>query len=58
MLAELFAGWEDRVTYWHVHDADIVCPEDALREIEQTVATLVENLRQASENVRSPAVMQ
>jgi protein-tyrosine phosphatase len=37
MLAARFAGWEERVTYWHVHDLDAAPPEDALREIEQLV---------------------
>src|SRR5688500_5324566 len=35
MLTERFSGWEERVTYWHVHDVDAARPEDALREIEQ-----------------------
>jgi protein-tyrosine phosphatase len=45
MLAEKFSGWEDRVTYWHVHDVDAAHPEVALREIEQLVRELVLNLK-------------
>ena len=44
MLAEKFAGWEARVTYWHVHDVDAADPADALREIEQRVRELVAEL--------------
>ena len=45
MLAARFVGWEDRVTYWHVHDIDQAPPEEALREIEQLVCGLVERLK-------------
>ena len=45
MLATRFAGWEDRVTYWHVHDVDAAHPDDALREIEQLVRQLVLELK-------------
>jgi len=41
MLAEKFSGWEDRVTYWHVHDIDAAHPEEALREIEQLIRQLI-----------------
>lgn len=48
MLAERFAGWEDRVTYWHVHDVDAATPAEALVEIERLVDELaVELCRQA-----------
>jgi len=40
-----FPGWEDRVTYWHVHDVDAAHPEDALDEIEQLVRELIAQLR-------------
>jgi protein-tyrosine phosphatase len=49
MLAERFAGWEDRVNYWHVHDIDQVKPEDALDEIEQLVRDLVRELKEKDE---------
>lgn len=57
MLASSFAGWEERVTYWHVHDVDLTRPEDALREIEELVAVLIENLRHDKESRRSAAVV-
>jgi protein-tyrosine phosphatase len=41
MLAQRFAGWQDRVTYWHVHDVDQASPADALKEIESLVRQLV-----------------
>src|SRR5438552_2160423 len=34
LLAKHFAGWEDRVEYWHVHDLDGAMPDEALAEIE------------------------
>jgi protein-tyrosine phosphatase len=45
MLAEQFPGWEDRVTYWHVHDLDQARAEVALAEIEQLVRALVDELK-------------
>jgi low molecular weight protein-tyrosine phosphatase len=45
MLRERFSPWEDRVTYWHVHDVDAAHPEDALDEIEQLVRALVSELK-------------
>jgi protein-tyrosine phosphatase len=48
MLAARFPGWEDRVTYWHVHDLDGATPAEALTEIEQLVRDLVDEL--AKEN--------
>jgi protein-tyrosine phosphatase len=45
MLASDFAGWEDRVTYWHVHDLDAATPDTALREIESLVENLVAELK-------------
>lgn len=45
MLADRFAGWENRVTYWHVHDLDGAEPSVALMEIEELVTQLIEELR-------------
>ena len=45
MLAKRFCGWEDRVTYWHVHDLDEGPPEVALAEIEELVSELIEQLK-------------
>jgi len=44
MLAERFAGWEDRVTYWHVHDVDKAHPKEALGEVEQLVRELIREI--------------
>ena len=44
MLAQNFAGWEDRVEYWHVHDVDQAHPDVALVEIENEVCSLIEKL--------------
>jgi protein-tyrosine phosphatase len=48
MLAERFGDWQDRVTYWHVHDVDQAHPEQALAEIEELVAQLVVKLKEDS----------
>jgi protein-tyrosine-phosphatase len=44
-LAQKFPAWPDRVRYWHVHDLDKAPPEQALAEIAEKVAALVESLR-------------
>jgi len=55
MLARSFAGWEDRVTYWHVHDVDAAHPEQALAEIEVLVRTLVAGLVEGTHPFHQPA---
>lgn len=45
LLAERFPGWEDRVTYWHVHDIDAAHPDAALAELKAHVEVLVQSLR-------------
>jgi protein-tyrosine phosphatase len=42
MIQEHFPGWENKVTYWHVHDVDQLAPELALAELETHVSALVE----------------
>ena len=44
MLREKFAGWEERVIYWHVHDVDAATPDVALKEIETLVRELIARL--------------
>jgi protein-tyrosine phosphatase len=44
MLKQRFGDWENRVTYWHVHDVDAAHPEDALAEIEELVEALLKDL--------------
>jgi protein-tyrosine phosphatase len=45
LLSERFAGWESRVTYWHVHDIDGEAPANTLAEIERHVEKLIMRLR-------------
>ena len=51
LMRQQFPQWEDRVTYWHVHDLDQAPAEAALAQIEGLVSSLVERLR----NPRPPA---
>jgi protein-tyrosine phosphatase len=44
-LLERFAGWEDRVTYWHVHDIDVAVPTDALAFLDHQIETLIGELQ-------------
>lgn len=44
-LQRKFPGWEERVTYWHVHDIDQATPAQALAEIETLVTGLIERLK-------------
>ncbi len=45
LLTERFPGWENRVTYWHVHDIDVARPDEALPELKAHVTQLVQSLR-------------
>jgi protein-tyrosine-phosphatase len=44
LLSERFAGWERRVTYWHVHDIDGETPANTLAEIDRHVEKLIASL--------------
>ena len=44
LLAARYAGWEDKVLYWHIHDLDGSTPDVALKGIENHVRELVEKL--------------
>ena len=44
MMQQLFPGWSDRITYWHIHDIDVALPEEALPKIDIEINKLVENL--------------
>ncbi|MGM4919666.1 hypothetical protein [Tardiphaga sp. 813_E8_N1_3] len=44
LLVARFPGWEDRVTYWHVHDIDVAPPDVALGELKAHVERLVREL--------------
>lgn len=39
-----FPGWEDRVTFWNVHDIDAACPREATELIERLVRNLIKTL--------------
>ena len=43
-LRQKFPDWENRVTYWHVHDLDQAGPAEALALIERRVIELVDEL--------------
>ncbi len=55
LLASRYAGWEDRVTYWHVHDLDGYGVAEALAELTSHVQELIESLRTAPDAVGSDA---
>lgn len=40
-----FPEWEERISYWHVHDLDQATPEEALEMIDQLVNELVNQIR-------------
>lgn len=44
MLTASYPGWEDRVTYWHIHDLDQATAVEALGEIGELVRGLVQEL--------------
>ena len=44
LLSQRFAGWEARVTYWHVHDVEVETPANALAEIDRHVEKLITSL--------------
>jgi protein-tyrosine phosphatase len=45
MIAQDFDGWQDRVSYWNVHDIDEVAPSSTLPELQQLVTQLVVELK-------------
>lgn len=44
MMRNLFPGWAEKITYWHVHDIDVALPEEALPKIDIEIRKLVDNL--------------
>jgi len=48
LVTRRFAEWVDRIEYWHIHDIDAALPEDALAELEELVAKLIEQLAATS----------
>jgi protein-tyrosine-phosphatase len=45
LLTARLPGWQDLVTYWHVHDIDAAHPDVALAELKAHVATLLQSLQ-------------
>jgi protein-tyrosine phosphatase len=45
LLGERFPGWENRVSYWHVHDIDAANPSVAISMIDRLVTKLLANCR-------------
>lgn len=44
LMGKKFPHWQERIEYWHVHDIDFAHPDQALPEIENLVAALLEAL--------------
>jgi protein-tyrosine phosphatase len=47
-LETRFPGWEDKVEYWHISDLDDALADDAMREMEREVRSLLRRLSQGS----------
>jgi len=45
MFVDKHLEWAEKVEYWEVHDVDMATPEEALPEIENLVAELIDKLR-------------
>ncbi len=46
LLEERYAGWADRVEYWHIHDNDVWTVEQTLSHIELQIEDLLRTLRE------------
>ena len=44
LLEELFPGWADRVTYWHIDDLDCAGPAEALEKLDRQLIALLARL--------------
>jgi protein-tyrosine phosphatase len=45
LVRERFAGWEDRLDYWNIHDIEDAAPADALKVLAQEIHRLLLRLR-------------
>ena len=45
LINDRFLGWQDRVTYWHVHDLDAAKPIATITMIDRLVQDLVRNIQ-------------
>src|ERR1700733_3622114 len=48
LLAKKFPGWENRASYWHVHDIDVANPVKAAAGMDRLVRDLVKNIKARS----------
>jgi protein-tyrosine phosphatase len=48
LIVSRFPGWENRVSYWHVHDIDIANPVSAVALMDRLVGDLIRNLKASS----------
>jgi protein-tyrosine phosphatase len=44
MIARQFPAWDNKITYWHIHDLDKSTADEALPELERLVRRLVQQL--------------
>lgn len=44
-LETRFPGWENRTTYWHVHDIDVAEPADTIAAIDRLVRELIRDFQ-------------
>ena len=42
-LEQRFPGWENRASYWQVHDIDVAEPADTIAKIDQLVRELIKH---------------
>jgi protein-tyrosine phosphatase len=45
MMEKRFPSWADRITYWDVHDLNIMDSESALSAVEKNIHSLMEDIR-------------
>jgi protein-tyrosine phosphatase len=45
LLAKKFPGWENRASYWHVHDIDVATPVKAVPMMDRLVRDLIRNIQ-------------
>jgi protein-tyrosine phosphatase len=48
LLVKRFPGWENRVSYWHVHDIDVANPVKAIAKMDWLVRDLIQNIKASS----------
>jgi protein-tyrosine phosphatase len=48
LIRTKFPTWEERVTYWNVHDIDAATPRDAIEAMDRLIMDLVRDIRSVS----------